>query len=145
MSRHHSFIFEPGVWHGAGKISFSMAEDILDFRMEWTVLPIEDEKIYLNQVIQIEGFSDMMRNHFSISEITSESFHIDLENNIVNRVEGTGILTANVIAWEFRRGDQAFEGYEIYELQPDGSYKVRAEFSSGEGFRTHVQGYIERM
>lgn len=140
----HRFILSPGVWEGEGKITFSMAEDVLKFSMQWTILPMEDEKIYFHQQIHIDGFADEMRNSFCISALTASSFDITLENSIVGKVEGKGVINPEVIAWEFRRKDQEFEGYEIYELQENGSYKMRAEFTAGDGLRTHVQGFIEK-
>ena len=144
MKSDHAFIFTPGVWEGNGTITFSMAEDILDFKMSWTVLPLEDEKIFFTQEIDIDGFADKMRNHFCISHISGSEFEIELENNVVGKVIGKGVISPKVLAWEFRRKDQEFEGYEIYELQQDGSYKMRAEFTAGEGLRTQVQGFIDR-
>jgi len=138
----HSFIFSPGVWEGNGTISFSMVEDVLPFTMQWTVLPIEDQKIYFNQEIAIQSFPEKMRNLFTVWPLSQSTFEIQLENQIIGKVVGSGLITPTTIAWEFRRRDQEFEGFEIYELQKDGSYKVRAEFSSGDDMRTHVKGSI---
>jgi septin family protein len=66
----HPFIFTPGMWEGEGTITFGMAENILDFKMNRTVLPLEDEKVYFSQIIDIDGFADKMRNNFCISTIT---------------------------------------------------------------------------
>jgi len=138
----HSFIFAPGIWEGTGTISFSMAEDILDFTTTWTVLPMEKQKIYFNQEISIKSFPERMRNHFTLWFISPTSFEILLENQVVGKVFGSGLITSTAIAWEFRRKDQEFEGYEIYELQKEGSYKIRAEFTAGDQMRTHVAGSI---
>lgn len=144
MNEHH-FIFAPGVWQGHGTITFSMAEDVLEFTMRWTVLPIEDHKIYFHQEIDIEGLPEKMRNNFTLWQISPAAFEIMLENTIVHKVNGSGLVTPTSIAWEFRRKDQEFEGFEIYELQPDGSYKMRAEFTAGAGMRTQVTGRIARL
>ncbi|MCH9627521.1 MAG: hypothetical protein S4CHLAM2_11620 [Chlamydiales bacterium] len=138
----HRFILTPGIWEGAGQITFSMAEDILDFTMRWSVLPLEEEKVEFHQEIVVEGLADTMRNHFCVSSLTPSAFEIELENKIVGKVVGTGVISSQVIAWEFRRKDQEFEGYEIYELQEDDSYQMRAEFTAGDGLRTCVQGAI---
>ncbi len=138
----HAFILTPGVWEGAGQITFSMAEDILDFTMRWSVLPAEEGKIEFNQEIVVEGLTDTMRNHFCISSVTPSAFEIELKNQIVGRVVGSGVISPEVIAWEFRRKDQEFEGYEIYKLREDGSYHLRAEFTAGDGLRTRVRGAI---
>lgn len=138
----HRFIFSPGIWEGSGIITFSMAEDVLEFSMRWTILPIEDHKIYFHQEIAIKSFPEKMSNNFTLWQISPTAFEIQLENQIVNKVTGSGLLTPTSIAWEFRRKDQEFEGFEIYEIQPDGSYKTRAEFTAGGGMRTQVAGHI---
>lgn len=138
----HPFIFTPGVWEGAGKITFSMAEDVLTFSMRWTVLPPEDHQIYFHQEIDIKTFPEKMRNHFTLWKTSKNAFEIQLENALVGKVRGSGLITSTSIAWEFRRKDQDFEGLEIYELQPDGSYKMRAEFTAGSDMRTYVTGHI---
>ena len=141
----HSFIFAPGVWEGRGTITFSMAEDVLDFSMRWTILPAEEEKIYFNQEIDIKTFPEKMRNNFTLHLLSATTFEIELQNQIVGKAVGSGLITPSTIAWEFRRKDQEFEGYEIYEIQPDGSYKMRAEFTAGGGMRTHITGSITRL
>lgn len=138
----HLFIFSPGVWEGTGSITFSMAEDVLYFTTRWIVLPMEEQKIYFSQEIAIVTFAEKMRNHFILWPLSPSAFEIQLENQIVGKVIGSGLVTETSIAWEFRRKDQEFEGYEIYELQQDGSYKMRAEFTAGEGLRTHITGSL---
>ncbi len=138
----HKFIFTPGVWQGEGQITFSMAEDELVFKTRWTLAPKEGERILLSQTIEVDNVPDKMVNNFAISDMTASSFVIELENNLIGKVQGKGVVDEKTIAWEFRNTPQQFEGFEIYELQPDGSYKVRAEFTAGEGLRTYVKGTI---
>lgn len=140
----HTFIFAPGTWEGEGTITFSMAEDALNFKMRWTVLPREDEEVFFNQVIEVDSFSEKMRNQFCIFNITETQFGIRLENHLVGKVVGSGLISPTIIAWEFRNPDQELQGFEVYEKQGDGSYKMRAEFTAGEGLRTCVRGYIEK-
>lgn len=140
----HSFIFKPGLWRGSGILTFSMAEDKLDFETTWRVLAQEDEKIYFHQTVDVKEFPEAMSNHFYIDEIKENSFAIHLENDLIGKAHGKGVISPTLIAWEFREKGQEFEGFEIYELQEDGSYSVRAEFSAGEGFRTYVQARIEK-
>jgi hypothetical protein len=139
----HNFIFKPGVWEGVGKISFSMADDELPFRMRWSVSPQELGSIRFSQLVEVENFSDPLTNNFTLSGITSSHFVITLENDLVGKVEGKGLYSEKLIAWEFRNAAEGFEGYEIYELQTDGTYKMRAEFMGGEEFRTFVAGTIK--
>lgn len=140
----HAFIFAPGVWEGSGTISFSMLEEVLEFNTTWLVLPKEEGNFYFNQEIEIKTFPEKMRNRFTLHPLSDSAFDIVLENQIVNKVVGSGLIDPMTIAWEFRRKDQDFEGFEIYELQPDGSYKMRAEFTSGDNMRTFVSGTIAR-
>ncbi len=138
----HPFIFSPGVWEGSGTITFSMAADILEFTMRWTILPIEEHQIHFHQEIDIKTFPEKMSNHFTLKPVSPTAFEILLENTIVGKVVGSGLISPTSIAWEFRRKDQDFEGFEIYELQPDNSYKMRAEFTAGAGMRTTITGQI---
>jgi hypothetical protein len=138
----HSFIFTPGNWNGKGTITFSMAEDELAFQMHWKVKPMENDRIQFTQLIQVEGFPDSMLNTFCIFELKSDSFVIELENQIIGIVRGTGLRNDQHLAWEFKNRKQAFEGYEIYEIQENGDYRMCAEFTAGTGLYTHVKGVI---
>lgn len=140
----HAFIFAPGVWKGEGKITFSMADDELDFKVTWIVLAKDENKIHFSQEVDLIGVGEKMRNQFCVSSITSEKFEIQLQNQLVRKVVGVGLINSHTIAWEFHNKDQEFEGYEIYDLQDDGSYHMRAEFTAGEGLRTHVKGWIRK-
>lgn len=138
----HLFLFKPGLWLGQGIIRFSMAEDELKFYARWSVEPIQNEKIQFVQEIEINGFTDKMLNTFVLSDLTSNKFAVQIQNNLVGTVVGTGVIDDNAIAWEFRNSSQAFEGYEIYERKVDGSYNMRSEFFAGDGFRTIIQGSL---
>lgn len=140
----HAFILQPGRWEGKGTITFTMAEDVLNFTMTWTVLPEDNGRIHFSQEIDIDTFAEKMHNHFYAEKVTPSSFEIILENNIAGKVLGKGVIDAKVVAWEFARKDQEFEGFEVYELQGDGSYNMRAEFTAGDGLRTKVKGSIEK-
>lgn len=140
----HAFILDSGEWEGKGKISFSMAEDELNFSMKWKVLPAEKGVIRCMQCIHVDGVEDKMENTFSFTEPAGQNFSLELENHLVGRVIGKGLIEPKVIAWEFCKTPQLFEGFEIYKLQEDGSYSVRAEFTAGEGLRTYVKGMIQR-
>lgn len=141
----HNFIFKQGTWTGSGKISFSMAEDELPFRMRWSVVAEKQGSICFSQLVEVENFQDPLTNNFVIFSITPSHFTITLENDLVGKVEGKGLYSEKLIAWEFRNASEGFEGYEIYELQTDGSYKMRAEFMGGEDYRTFVSGSIRPL
>lgn len=139
------FIFFPGVWTGEGVITFSMAEDILPCKMIWSVPPPEGSDIHFSQEIDVESFENKMTNHFVLSNVTSSTFQIALSNPLIGTVYGSGLYDKERVAWEFRKADQPFEGFEIYEKTPEGNYTVRAEFTAGQGLRTFVRGTIQKI
>ncbi len=106
-----------------------MADDELDFRVTWIVLAEDERKIHFSQEVDLVSINEKMRNQFCVSSITPERFVIQLQNQLVKKVEGIGVITPETIAWEFHNRDQEFEGFEIYDLQEDGSYIMRAEFT----------------
>ena len=122
-----------------------MAEDELDFAMRWTILPIEQEQIFFNQSIDIPTLAQSMKNNFALSKLAGDRFTILLQNQVIGKVVGKGVIDQEVIAWEFREPEQAFEGYEVYELQKNHSYKMHGEFSGGDGMRTYVSGLISKV
>lgn len=140
----HTFIFSPGIWEGKGIISFSMADDELPFTMKWKVSPQENDQITFSQELDIQGYEENMYNHFILTDQNETTFAIHLENEMIGAVNGKGLVDPQIIAWEFRHTQQGFEGFEVYVLQPDGSYTLRAEFTAGEGLRTFVKGVINK-
>ena len=141
----HSFILEPGSWLGQGTISFSESSDQLKFYTRWKVSKSKAQLINCFQEIEIEGIGEKMENTFILSDLSPINFHIKLENHLLGSVDGKGVIDEKLIAWEFRDpGTTGFEGYEVYELQPDGSYLMRAEYASSDQMRTIVQGKIWR-
>jgi len=143
MTQNHDFIFQPGEWVGEGTVSFSSSPDQMFFVTNWNVSPSNGQGIRCEQIVQMEGVEDSVRNHFSLSDITSDKFDIALENEIVGQVTGTGIIDDKSIAWEFQ-GQLGFQGYEVYELHSDGEYSFHAEYASPDQFRTIIDGRIRR-
>jgi hypothetical protein len=89
----------------------------------------------------MEGGQDRVFNEFICSEIHSEGFKILLNNEMLGKISGQGVIGPKTIAWEFR-GNPEFEGFEIYELQENGDYMLHAEYASTDEFRTIVDGRI---
>ena len=89
----------------------------------------------------MQGTEPNMKNAFVITHITSSSFEIDIENDLLGKVHGTGVIDARTIAWEFH-GKDSLEGFEVYELQEDGDYMMHAEYTSVDQFRTIIDGRI---
>lgn len=139
----HAFIFNPGTWHGEGKIVLNMVEEELVFNTNWTVQNKDFAgKVTCAQDIQVRGLSENMRNELSFYDFGPKHFSVDMENQNIGRIVGTGVYDENVIAWEFRSNDVSFEGYESYTLQPDGSYTMKGEYVTSDQFRTMIEAHI---
>ena len=139
----HSFIFNTGNWIGEGKIILNMVEEELFFNTQWAV-PGKDltGKVSCAQDIQVHGLSESMRNELTFYDFSNKNFSVDMENQNVGRIVGTGVFDEKVIAWEFRNNDMDFEGFETYALQSDGSYLVHGEYVTSDQFRTQIEARI---
>lgn len=139
----HTFLFSQGNWVGEGKIILGMLGEELKFRTHWNVEPRDFAgKIQCIQEIQVEGIPENMRNGFSFFDFQNRAFGIEMENQNVGRIAGTGVFDDNLIGWEFRNSGTNFEGYETYHLQPDGSYLMRGEYISTDQYRTQIEARI---
>ena len=142
MAQQHGFIFEPGEWTGEGTVSFSASPEQVPFSTIWIVESSKDEGIQCVQRVEMEGADEHVKNKMHVYDITSTSFNISLENDIVGQVIGTGIIDESTIAWEFR-GHIGFQGYEVYEKKKGGGeYHFHAEYASPDQFRTIIDGII---
>ena len=139
----HSFIFSPGSWSGEGRISLSMVEEELIFNTNWNIQTRDFAgKVQCFQDIQVQGLSENMRNELSFYNFQNKTFSIDMENQNVGRIVGTGVYDDNLIGWEFRNNEMHFEGFETYHLQPDGSYQMKGEYVTSDQFRTQIEARI---
>lgn len=138
----HQFIFCPGVWIGEGKITFSTSPEIIHFYTKWTVKKLDEKSEYVcEQQVEMQGVDDSVFNTLTFSDATPGAFAITLENELVGKVIGKGIIDPKTIAWEYHSGTE-FEGFEVYELQENGDYMLHAEYSSPDQYRTIVNGRI---
>jgi hypothetical protein len=140
----HTFIFNPGKWKGEGLINFSGADDQLAFTMTFEIENLKNERIKFNQIVHIEGFDDVMENHFEISKISAKDFSITLNNHLISNVAGEGLINQKILAWEFHKPDEC-EGFEIYEKLDNGDYLMRAEYMGGDEFRTYIKGTLKKL
>lgn len=139
----HLFIFGPGHWIGEGKISLNMVEEELAFNTNWAIQNKDVEgKVRCTQDIQVHGLSENMRNDLTFYDFGSKSFSVEMENQNVGRIVGTGVYDEKVIGWEFRSNEMEFEGFETYKLQPDGSYTMHGEYVTSDQFRTKIEAKI---
>ncbi|QVL56017.1 MAG: hypothetical protein KFB95_02070 [Simkaniaceae bacterium] len=142
----HPFIFKSGSWIGEGKITLSMMDEELAFYTRWKVPEVDKKgRVDSLQEIQISGLSDVMQNQFAFYDITRRGFHIELENQSLGKVVGKGMISDNLIGWEFRLDHLGFEGFEFYEKgDAPGTYLMHAEYSTNDDFRTVIHGKIWR-
>lgn len=136
----HPFL-KAGTWQSLGTITFTMAEDQLPFTATWQITP-QDNTIRILQIVTVTSLQEGMRNTLTLSDFTDTTFTISLENELVTKVMGKGVLNDKLLAWEYRAPSAGFEGYEILTLQPNGTYTLRGEFSGGE-YRTQILGTLK--
>lgn len=137
------FIFTPGFWLGEGKISFSASPEFIKFYTKWQITEEAPGIMAATQVVEMHGMEEQVINTFTFKDISSTTFTVFLENNLVGSVVGKGIRDGHTIAWEFRN-QSIFEGFEVYEQQENGDYFLHAEYGSPDQFRTIVEGLIWR-
>jgi hypothetical protein len=101
----------------------------------------QNRLIKCTQKVEMQGSSDQIINNFTFWDFESIKFKIELENELVGKIFGTGVIDKKTIAWEFR-GHSDFDGFEAYELLENGDYFLHAEYSSTKPFRTTIDGRI---
>ena len=139
----HSFIFQPGTWEGEGKLLLNMVEEELAFKTSWSVQSKDfSGKVVSLQNIQIQGLSEHMQNELTFSNFQPKTFLVEMENQNVGRITGSGVYDEKMIGWEFRNPDMNFEGFETYHLQTDGSYLMKGEYITSDQFRTQIEARI---
>ena len=139
----HSFIVSPGSWSGEGKILLNMVEEELLFNTNWAIQQKDfSGKVQCAQTIQIQGLSENMSNELTFYDFQTKTFAVDMENQNIGRIVGTGVFDEKMIAWEFRNNQMDFEGYETYLLQNDGSYLMHGEYVTSDQFRTQIDARI---
>ncbi|SCA58545.1 Uncharacterized protein AB751O23_AE_00170 [Chlamydiales bacterium SCGC AB-751-O23] len=142
MKHQHRFIFQPKVWLGQGTISLNVSTEKVNFYTRWSLLESEDGRLLKAvQEIEMDGISEVMKNHFEFRKDKPSGFFVQLENPVLGQVSGKGLIDEKLIAWEFR--SPGLEGFEVYELQDDGHYQMRAEYCSAQDEEhTVIQGRI---
>ena len=137
----HLFIFTPSIWIGEGKISITGSTEFIKFYTKWTFVQETTSKIKGTHIVEMQDVSEHVINAFDFSAITSHSFNLQMRNDIVGTIDGTGVIEPKVIAWEFRQST-TFEGFEVYELQENEDYLLHAEYASPDQIRTIIEGRI---
>lgn len=140
----HLFIFQPGIWLGEGFLTVSGSSEKTRFYTKWIVNEADANKeIYCKQSVEVQGADEKTINYFLFSLQDPASFHINLENDMLGKATGTGLIDPFTIAWEYR-GNPEFEGFEAYKLDDNGEYVLHAEYVSTEIYRTVINGRIWR-
>ena len=138
----HTFLLAEGTWIGEGKITFSASPESIHFYTKWVISNLKDQEGFsCTQQVEMTGTDESVYNHMTISNITDDSFAIQLNNDIIGKVNGKGLIDDRSVAWEYRHGDE-FDGFEVYELQENGDYMFHAEYASTDQYRTVVDGRV---
>ena len=138
----HLFIFQPGIWIGEGRIAFSASPETVRFYTKWNIQPLKRGDIPAEQQVEMQGSEPNTKTQFRFFNVTDKSFSVELDNETLGKVSGTGIIDLKTIAWEFHSQGEGLEGFEVYELQDNGDYMLHAEYASADQFRTIIDGRI---
>lgn len=138
----HLFIFKPGIWIGEGKIAFSASPESVRFYTKWVIEPLKKGEIGAEQQVEMQGSEPNTKTQFRFYNITPTTFSLELDNETLGRIVGTGVIDPKTIAWEFHTQVEGLEGFEVYELQDNGDYMLHAEYASTDQFRTIIDGRI---
>jgi len=140
METHH-FIFRPGLWIGEGKLSFNISPEELRFYTRWTISSEREGAIHAFQQVEMESAPEQVKNNFRFSKFTEKTFFVELENESMGIIQGTGVIDTNKMGWEFHL--EGFEGFEMYSLIPEKEeFALHAEYSPGSQLRTIIRGRI---
>ncbi len=139
----HTFLFEPGRWVGAGRITFNVSRELIRFYTRWTIVKDELGRLVCNQVVEMQGIPEKVENHFIVYGLEANKFKIEMQSESVGLATGVGIVDEKTIAWEFH-GQPDVEGFEIYEIQENGDYMLHAEYASTDQLRTIIDARIWR-
>ena len=135
------FIIEPGVWLGEGKIAFSSSKEQIIFYTKWQVTKAKEGMIHCTQQIEIPVLQERSKNQLLFSEWQGDQFVVMLSNASIGSIKGSGILSAEKIAWEFRQ-PSGLEGFELYSRETNGDYRLHAEYHTGENYRTVMDALL---
>lgn len=136
----HLFLFSSSLWIGQGRLLLPSFQN-LPFYTKWEVEAINDQSISWRQYVVMTTLGSQIENKIVISNIAPNSFTIALENELFGSSQGIGIIDKEKIAWEFHAPSE-LEGFEVYQLQENGDYKVHAEYLSKDHVRTIIDGLI---
>lgn len=139
----HAFILTPGFWNGQGKVSFSTSPDVIHFFTQWEVQALEGGVIRATQKVEMQGAEETLVNAFRFSQLTPTTFVVELNNELLGTVHGTGIIDETQFGWEFR-GHPTFEGFEVYRKDEKADYHIHAEYASPDQYRTIIDGRLWR-
>ncbi len=137
----HVFLFSSGIWMGEGSIRFSESEEMVHFYTKWQIGPLREGFIFCTQIVEMEGEMQQLQNRFTLSAVQGDSFTMQIENDLMGKVQGKGVIDPDKIAWEFRDSPR-LDGFEVYKKQEDGTYQFHAEYASEETYRTIINGRL---
>ena|ERR1700733_3198723 len=143
-SHKHLFLLQPATWTGEGSVSFDSSSDRIFFSTTWKIGLIENQRIQCSQQVKMEEIDETVENKYIFYFKDNFSFDLELENESLGKVRGSGLTDEKTIRWEIF-GETSVQGYEVYEIQENGGYLFHAEYASPNQFRTLIEGQIQRV
>lgn len=137
----HLFIFQAGIWLGEGEISFASSKETIHFYTRWQFIDKNQESYLWVQEVELHPLNEVNRNFYTFTPTSEKAFTIQLANESMGHVEGKGIISQDLIAWELRSQPES-EGYDVYERQENGEYIFRSEYNSLDPYRTIIKGTL---
>lgn len=137
----HQFIFKQGLWIGEGTISFSASPTKVKFFTRWEIIDRGEKGSECRQTVELQGVKEHVINLYNFTKPEGLNFDVVLENEVFEKVAGKGFIEGNKIAWEFRN-QASFEGFEVYQVESNGMYRMHAEYASPDQFRTMIEAQI---
>jgi len=138
---HHLFLFEPGIWLGEGKITFSYSQESFAYFTKWIVEEGNNGVVSCKQFVEISELGHKMENRFNVQLVSDAAFEIALSNEFVSKVPGKGRADQTQIFWEFQQLE-SLEGQEEYTRQARDEYTMRGGYCAQNLFRTVIEGKI---
>jgi hypothetical protein len=140
------FILSPGRWIGKGVMHLTHTEEDIPFELIWTVaiLDLESGLIECVQELILEDAKDHLTNEFIFTEPEEDKFEVEMDNDALGQVEGTGFIDREFLGWEFRNTGGGVEGFESYTRLTGGDYSLKAEFGSSTDIKTTLVGNLYR-
>ncbi|MDP4119488.1 MAG: hypothetical protein Q8876_00310, partial [Bacillota bacterium] len=79
----HAFLFSPGRWIGAGKITFSGSHELIRFYTSWIIEKGEEGQLLCTQQVEMQEIDEKVVNHLIVFDISANKFKISLQSESI--------------------------------------------------------------